>query len=70
MKIETRAYRSGSYRGQPVWRGKYRITEIGKGFEVGWTLATNNSGFPISYEDKEAAEIGAKVCGEQFAANF
>jgi len=64
MKIETKATRAGSYYGRPVWRGHYRITGLGTGFEIGWTIACNKQGLPIAYETKEAALTGAEVCAK------
>lgn len=64
MKIEMKATRAGCYEGMPVWRGRYRVTEMGTGFEIGWTLAVNWEGRPIAYADKESALAGARVCAE------
>lgn len=70
MKIETKARKSGYYQGRQVWRGKFRITETGTGFDIGWCAASNANGEPIAYEDRESALNGAKVCGEQFGATL
>ena len=70
MKIETKATRAGSYEGRPIWRGRYRITETGTGFDLGWTLATNQDGRAIAYCDSDSAHAGATVCAEDWREHF
>lgn len=65
MKIETKAIRARPYEGLPVWRGKYRITETGTGFDIGWSAASNADGKPIAYADIESALAGARVCAQE-----
>lgn len=57
---DVRAASAEAYEGKPVWRGQYRLAP-GQ-----WLPVCNAGGFPIAYQDPDAAINGARYERENF----
>jgi hypothetical protein len=64
--VKTKATKTGYHHGRSIWYGHYRIIGIGRGFEIGWTAATNLDGKLIPFEDAASAKAGAKECANYY----